>query len=90
MDAGTGFPCKLERDLFIDDAAAHRDRVGGMGFRAVAFGNRCGNATLGPGAGGAFAKRGRRDHGNGVRTEFQRTEQASEAATDDDDIVCCG
>ncbi len=59
VDAGAGLPGKPERDLFIDDAAAHRHRVGGVGFRAVAFGNRCGNAALGPGAGGAFAKRGR-------------------------------
>ena len=48
VDARARLRGKPKCDVFIDDAAANRNRVGGMGFRCIAFGDgRC-DSTLGP------------------------------------------
>ncbi len=48
MNACSGFAGQPERDVFIDNAAADRDRVDGMGFGAVAFRHSRGDAALRP------------------------------------------
>ena len=84
---GAGFARQSERDRLIDQAGADRDRIGGVRFRAVAFGHRRGDAALRPRRRGAFAKRCRGNHRNRTRRQFQRAEQSGEAAADDDDIA---
>ena len=87
VDARAGLARQSKRDLLVDDAAADRDRVGGMRFRAVALGDGRGDAALRPGGRSALAKRRRRNHGDRTRRELQRAEQSGKAAADDDDIV---
>ena len=87
VDARAGFARQSKRDRLVDQARADRDRVGGMRFRAVAFGDRGGDAALRPRRRGALAERCRGNHGDRTRRQFQRAEQSGEAAADDDDIV---
>ena len=87
MDARAGLAREAKRDRFVDKAAADGDRIGGMRFGAVAFGDGGGDAALRPCRGGALAERCGRNHGDRTRRKFQRAEQPGEAATDDDDIV---
>jgi len=86
-DARAGLARQSQCYRLIDEARADGDRVGGMRFRAVAFGDRGRDATLRPRRRGALAQRCCRDHGDRARRQFQRTEQSGEAAADDDDIV---
>src|SRR5579871_3881418 len=72
LDARAGLACKRQCDLLVDDAAAHRHRVRRMRFCAVTFGYGCGNATLRPGTGGAFAQRRRRNESDRTRCKLQR------------------
>ena len=48
MNPRAGLAGQRKRDLLVDNAAAHRDRIGGMGFGAVALGNRRRDAALRP------------------------------------------
>ena len=86
-DAGAGFARQSQRDRLIDQARADRDGVGGVRLRAVAFGDRRGDAALRPRRRGAFAERCRGNHRDRTRRQFQRAEQSGEAAADDDDVV---
>ena len=70
MDARAGLACQSQRYRLIDEARADRDRVSGMGFRAVAFRYRGRDAALRPRRRGAMAKRRRRNHGNRTRRQF--------------------
>ena len=87
VDACGRLARKRQRDRFVDDAAAGRDRIRGMRFGTVAFGHRRGDAALRPGAGSALAERRRGDQRDRTRREFQRAEQSGQAAADDDDVV---
>ena len=86
VDTRTGFAGESERDVFVDDAAAHCNRICGMSFGAVAFGNGRRDTALCPCAGRAFAERRGGNYGDGAGREFQRAEQARESAADDDDV----
>ena len=74
-------------DVLIDDAAARRDRVGGVLCRAVAFADCGGDAALGPHARRAFTERRCSDHRNRQRRELQRREEPGKAGTDDHDVA---
>ena len=86
-DTVAGFARQSQRHRLIDQAGADRDRIGGVRLRAVAFGNRRGNAALRPRCRGAFAQSCRGNHRNATRRQFQRAEQSGETAADNDDIV---
>ena len=87
MDAGAGFARYSERDRFIDQARADRDGIGGVRFRAVAFGDGGRDAALRPRRRGALAERCGGNHGDRTRRQLQRAEQPGKAAADDDDVV---
>ena len=57
FDACGSLAGQSERDRFIDQAAADRDRIGRMGFGAVAFSDGGGDAALRPCGGCALAER---------------------------------
>ena len=87
VDARAGLPRQSKRDGLVDQPGADRDGIGGVRFRAVAFGDCGGDAALRPRRRSAFAERSRGNHGDRARREFQRAEQSGEAAADDDDIA---
>jgi hypothetical protein len=59
VDARAGLPRQSERDRFVDQARADRDRIGGVRFCAVALGDGSRNAALRPRARCSFAQRRR-------------------------------
>src|SRR5713226_8749776 len=67
MDTRAGFARKSECYFLIDQARADRDRIGGMGLRTVALGNRRREAALRPCRRGALAQWRRRNHGDRAR-----------------------
>ncbi len=70
VNARPGFARQSERDRFIDQARADRDRIGGMGFRTVAVRDRRRDAALRPRRRGALAERGCGNHGNRARRQL--------------------
>ncbi len=87
VDARGRLACKRQRNAFVDNAAADRNRIGGVRLGAVAFGDCRRDAALRPGAGGALAERRGGNQGDRPRRELQRAEQSGKSAADDDDIV---
>ena len=87
VDAGAGLARQTERDRLVDEPGADRDRIGGVRFGAVAFGDGGGDAALRPRRRGALAERRGRNHGDRPRRQLQRAEQAGKATADDDDVV---
>ena len=86
LDALTRLARKQECDLLIDDAGAGRDRVGGVIFRAIALGERRGDAGLRPEARRSFAEARRRDDRDRTRRELERGEESGKPGADHDHI----
>ncbi len=70
MDTRAGFARQSECYFLIDQARAGRDRIGGMGLRTVALGNRRRDAALRPCGRCALAEWRRRNHGDRAGRQF--------------------
>ena len=86
--AVAGFAGHAERHFGIDETGAGGNRIGGVFFGRVTFGNRRGNAALRPGGGGACAKGGGGENCDRTRAEFEGAEQTCQPAADDQDGFC--
>ena len=86
VDARGSFARKTECNVVVNNASADGDGVRSVSFGRIAFSDGCCDPALRPCTRCAFAERGSRNHRDGPRCEFQRTEQAREPAADDDDV----
>jgi hypothetical protein len=87
LDAAARLAGEQHGDLIVDDACAGADGVGGVSLRAVAFGQRRGDACLRPDARSALAEGRDRDDGDRHRRELERGEEAGKPRADNDDAA---